>query len=64
MTETALTWTAPGEIKPCPIVHTFTYRGRLYFVVVTRDGPGEPILAVRQPDQFFAPDDVGKFFGD
>ena len=64
MTETALTWTAPHEIKPCPIVHTFTYGGRLYFVVVTREEPGAPILAVREADQCFDESEISKFFGD
>ena len=64
MTETVLTWVSPHEIGRAPIVHTFTYGGRLYFVVVTREEPGAPILAVREPDQCFHESEISKFFGD
>lgn len=60
--ETVLTWTEPHKIEDCPVVHSFDWRGRHYLVVVTRETPDPPILAIREADQCFSPEQVEKFF--
>ena len=62
--ETVFTWTAPHAIRECPVIHAFEWQGRRYVIVVTREEPGAPILAVREPDQCFDESEISKFFGD